>query len=79
MEQAVHKVYFLAFYVFELYLVEPAMQMLLSYALNPNSASCSMQTRVLEKINSQLATNRTKYEKTESMVGVTTIKEISKV
>ena len=55
------------------------MKMLLLYALNPNSASCSMQTRVLEKINSHLATNRTKNEKIESVVGVTTIKEISKV
>ena len=50
LEQAVHKVYFLAFYVFELCPVEPAKKMLLLYALNPNSASCSMQTRVLEKI-----------------------------
>ena len=55
------------------------MKMLLLYALNNYSASCSMQTRVLEKINSQLATNRTKYEKIESTVGVTTIKEIPKV
>ena len=37
-------------YVFELCPVEPAKKMLLLYALNPNSASCSMQTRVLEKI-----------------------------
>ena len=43
LEQAVHKVCFLAFYVFELCPVEPAMKMLLLYALNPNSASCSME------------------------------------